>query len=38
VGDRLHINVHYGDATVNLHRWICGVRQGRVVEELEIQL
>jgi D-serine deaminase-like pyridoxal phosphate-dependent protein len=37
VGDRLQINVHYGDATVNLHRRMFGVRDGIVTELLEIE-
>jgi D-serine deaminase-like pyridoxal phosphate-dependent protein len=37
VGDRLQINVQYGDATVNLHRRMFGVRSGIVTELLEIE-
>jgi D-serine deaminase-like pyridoxal phosphate-dependent protein len=37
VGDRLQMNVHYGDATVNLHRRMFGIRKGIVTELLEIE-
>lgn len=37
VGDRLEIWVHYGDATVNLHRRMYGVRSGRTEEIFEIE-
>ncbi len=37
VGDRLQMNVHYGDATVNLHRRMFGIRKGIVTDLLEIE-
>jgi D-serine deaminase-like pyridoxal phosphate-dependent protein len=37
VGDTLEIWVHYGDATVNLHRRMYGIRNGEVEEILWLQ-
>jgi hypothetical protein len=37
VGDTLEIWVHYGDATVNLHRRMYGIRNGEVEEILKLQ-
>jgi D-serine deaminase-like pyridoxal phosphate-dependent protein len=37
VGDSLEIWVHYGDATVSLHRRIYGIRNGEVEEILRLQ-
>ena len=37
VGDTLEIWVHYGDATVNLHRRMYGIRSGEVEEILWLQ-
>jgi D-serine deaminase-like pyridoxal phosphate-dependent protein len=37
VGDPIEIWVHYGDATINLHERIYGVRNGEVEEVLRLQ-
>jgi D-serine deaminase-like pyridoxal phosphate-dependent protein len=37
VGDRIEIQAHYSDATVNLHDRIYGIRDGRVEEILRVE-
>jgi D-serine deaminase-like pyridoxal phosphate-dependent protein len=37
VGDQLEILAHYSDATVNLHRRMFGVREGRVEETFAVE-
>ena len=37
VGDRIEMQVHYSDATVNLHDRIYGIRGGRVEEVLRVE-
>ncbi len=37
VGDRLEIWAHYSDATINLHRRMYGVRDGKVEETLAVE-